>query len=327
MQVARAMKRAHEAGIVHRDLKPDNIFLVPNDDEEIVKVLDFGIAKAASPLSTSISESTRTGTMLGTPYYMSPEQVESATNADHRTDIWALGVIAYQCILGKRPFEAETVGGLFLAICSKELPVPSQRGPVPPGFDTWFARACARDLAKRFGSAREAAAELRLVCGDERNVPNSVEPELDQEAPAFGNTTGQGAAVGVSTPPPSRTSRRSWFPLVLAGAAVVLGLVAWQMLRSPAERTSTPPAAMPANDRGTASQPVATPTANFVPQSPEISASLSAAPSARQVTPVGSQPAGTRVPAHSRAGAGAPARPLPEKKGKAATGGDVDLGL
>src|SRR5689334_1263943 len=98
--LARAMTRAHEAGIIHRDLKPENVFIVRNDDEELFKVFDFGIAKVEAPTGNA----TRTGSLLGTPSYMSPEQAEGASNLDQRTDIWALGVIAYRCLLGKLPF-------------------------------------------------------------------------------------------------------------------------------------------------------------------------------------------------------------------------------
>jgi serine/threonine protein kinase len=165
IQVTRAMSKAHEAGIVHRDLKPDNIFIVKNDDEEVAKVLDFGIAKAAGQ-QLGPSSSTRTGALLGTPYYMSPEQAEGNRLVDYRTDIWALGVIAFECILGRRPFESEAFGSLLLAICTRPLPVPSTFGPVPAGFDAWFARACAREPDARFPSAREAAADLRRVCAE-----------------------------------------------------------------------------------------------------------------------------------------------------------------
>jgi serine/threonine protein kinase len=124
--IGRAIGRAHEASIVHRDLKPDNVFLVRNDDDEITKVLDFGIAKATvGSLGAAVSSATRTGAVLGTPYYMSPEQAEGARSLDHRTDIWAMGVIAFECLLGRRPFDAETLGGLLLAICTRPIPVPS----------------------------------------------------------------------------------------------------------------------------------------------------------------------------------------------------------
>ena len=104
--VSRGLARAHERGIVHRDLKPENIFIVRNtdDDEEIAKVLDFGIAKIQnSPHNPGITSSTKTGAVLGTPFYMSPEQARGLRNVDHRTDVWSLGVIAYKCLTGRLP--------------------------------------------------------------------------------------------------------------------------------------------------------------------------------------------------------------------------------
>lgn len=161
--VARALSRAHEAGIVHRDLKPDNLFLVKNDDEEITKVLDFGIAKSERHGLGAVSQ-TRTGAVMGTPYYMSPEQISGAKNVDFRTDLWAFGVIACECLTGRRPFDAETYGGLTLKICAEPIPRASSLGSVPEGFDEWFARAVARDQQLRFTSAREASEQLRRIC-------------------------------------------------------------------------------------------------------------------------------------------------------------------
>jgi serine/threonine protein kinase len=109
-QVARGIGRAHAAGLVHRDLKPDNIFLERNEDEETVKVLDFGIAKELAPGFDPDSGATRTGTLIGSPHYMSPEQAEGSSDLDHRTDIWSLGVVAFECLVGKRPFEQASLG-------------------------------------------------------------------------------------------------------------------------------------------------------------------------------------------------------------------------
>jgi len=158
--VARAMSRAHELGIVHRDLKPENIFLVSNGDEEVAKVLDFGVAKFASPMDLNGDTYTQTGSLVGTPYYMSPEQAQGNKTVDYRSDLWALGVIAFEMLTGKRPFDSEALGDLVLCICVRDIPVPSQFGPVPAGFDDWFARATARDPEQRFQSARELALSL-----------------------------------------------------------------------------------------------------------------------------------------------------------------------
>ncbi|HEX2734342.1 MAG TPA: serine/threonine-protein kinase [Polyangiaceae bacterium] len=160
-QVARALDRAHEANIVHRDLKPDNIFIVRDRDSEVAKVLDFGIAK--NGIATR-AHNTRGGVMLGTPDYMSPEQIGASGDVDYRADIWAFGVIAYECLLGRRPFDQDSTEKIFHAVCTAPLPVPSQNGRVPPGFDAWFARACARSSWDRFASAGEAATELTRVC-------------------------------------------------------------------------------------------------------------------------------------------------------------------
>ena len=165
--VARAMGKAHELGIVHRDLKPDNIFLVNNGDEEIAKVLDFGIAKFSAPVDIQQSTYTITGSLIGTPYYMSPEQAQGNKAIDHRSDLWALGVIAFEALTGLRPFDGDALGDLVLTICVRSIAVPSAVAPVPAGFDAWFARAVEREPDARFQSAREMAlALLRVIAGE-----------------------------------------------------------------------------------------------------------------------------------------------------------------
>ncbi len=168
-QVCRALQRAHDAGIIHRDLKPENVFLVrsPDDDDEIAKVLDFGIAKfRAPPGASSMTSSTKTGAVLGTPFYMSPEQARGLRTLDHRTDLWSLGVIAYKCVTGALPFDGESVGDLLVKICTGPVPVPSHAVPGLPGaFDAWFARALEREPERRFGSAAELAESLANAAG------------------------------------------------------------------------------------------------------------------------------------------------------------------
>ena len=165
-QIARALSRAHDAGLIHRDLKPDNVLIVRNDDEEVVKVLDFGIAKwMISPAGTKHGPRTISGQMLGTPVYMSPEQFGSSAQIDHRADLWSLAVIACECLTGVRPFHGDTLVSLALQVCSGNPPAPSSLGPVPDGFDAWFLRSVARDRDRRFPSARLMAEELRGLCG------------------------------------------------------------------------------------------------------------------------------------------------------------------
>jgi len=167
MQVCRALSKAHAAGIVHRDLKPENVFLVWDDEDgaDVAKVVDFGIAKFTDNQLAN-SSATRTGSVLGTPYYMSPEQARGLRSVDYRSDLWSVGVIAYRCIIGVLPFEGEAVGDLLVKLCTAPLPIPSQVAPdVPPGFDAWFAKALTREPEHRFSSASELAESLAAVCG------------------------------------------------------------------------------------------------------------------------------------------------------------------
>jgi serine/threonine protein kinase len=172
-QIARALGRAHEVGLIHRDLKPDNILLVRNDDEEVVKVLDFGIAKYTTT-EDRVEESTLAGHVMGTPAYMSPEQLTSQREIDHRSDLWSLAVIACECMTGARPFEGDNLVSLAFKICANDPPRPSTLGPVPDGFDAWFLRAIAQDPRERFPSAKVMAEELRGLCG---HIPMFWMPE------------------------------------------------------------------------------------------------------------------------------------------------------
>ena len=163
--VGKAVSRAHAAGIVHRDLTPDNVFLARQDGEEVVCVLDFGIAKDLSSRLGIPSRDTCTGTILGTPHYMSPEQAAGERTVGVQTDIWALTAIAFECLVGQPPFNGETFGELILAVSKGPIPVPSSLATVPPGFDDWFDRGTRRDPAERFPSVKLAMAALRTVCG------------------------------------------------------------------------------------------------------------------------------------------------------------------
>lgn len=181
-QVERAVQRAHDAGIVHRDLKPENIFLVNEGTHEFVKVLDFGIAKTVSPGFAPAQ--TRTGVTMGTPYYMSPEQAEGRREVDHRTDLWALGVIASECLTGVRPFDGQTFGELLLNICARPAPVPSTLAVVPRYFDAWFAKATNRDPSQRFASVRELVSTLAEVAAG--RMPTGMDGIQIRTAPMEG---------------------------------------------------------------------------------------------------------------------------------------------
>jgi serine/threonine-protein kinase len=162
------------------------VFLVQNEDEEIAKVLDFGVAKVESH-ALAEGTRTRTGSILGTPYYMSPEQAQGNRTVDSRTDLWAMGVIAFECLTGKRPFYSDGLGDLVLAICVRDIPVPSELASVPIGFDAWWHRAVARDPEKRFQTAKELTESLREALGLEARDPARESPHA---APSIEFTSG-----------------------------------------------------------------------------------------------------------------------------------------
>jgi len=167
LQICRALAKAHAANIVHRDLKPENVFLVWDDEEgtDVVKVVDFGIAKFGDT-SMSSSSATRTGSVLGTPHYMSPEQARGLRSVDARSDLWSVAVIAYRSLVGALPFEGEAVGDLLVKLCTAPIPVPSQIVPdLPPNFDAWLEKALTREPAQRFQTAAQLSESLALVCG------------------------------------------------------------------------------------------------------------------------------------------------------------------
>ncbi len=164
-QAAKAMRRAHEAGIVHRDLKPGNLFLARFDEDEVVKVLDFGVAKLhwTGALGGDAAP-TQTGTVFGSPSYMSPEQARGARAIDHRSDLWSLAVILYRAITGTKPFQAGTIGDLVIKLCIDPLPVATRDAPdLPREVDAFFDRAFARDPDQRFQSAVEMATAFEAV--------------------------------------------------------------------------------------------------------------------------------------------------------------------
>ncbi len=175
-QVARALVRAHAMGIVHRDLKPENIFLVPGDDHEVAKVLDFGIAKHDQ--YSLRDKTTKTGSFMGTPYYMSPEQARGK-NIDWRSDLWALGIIVFQCLTGKPPFESEALGDLMGMILYDPIPKITERDPsLPPEIEEFWQRAINRDRELRFQSAKELSDALGNTAMLERREVPSLPPRM-----------------------------------------------------------------------------------------------------------------------------------------------------
>jgi serine/threonine-protein kinase len=227
-QACLGLQKAHEAGVVHRDIKPANIFLTRRDGGEILaKLLDFGIAKVrADPLSSPEGKSlTRTGSMLGSPLYMSPEQAVGEKTLDHRTDIWSLGVVMYEALTGATPHpSAETVGALIVKICSEPSPPVQELAPwVPPEVAAIVHRALALDPAARWASASEMYAAVRVLLPGGHALDESMLVPLSAEAK-------QSAAARFSLPgdvrapvPQSPSSRLS---IPDASGAVVRGTMA-----------------------------------------------------------------------------------------------------
>jgi hypothetical protein len=163
-EVARGIGKAHSMGVVHRDVKPGNIFIARDGEHEVTKLIDFGIAKVkADALKFTQIVGTQLGTLLGTPQYMSPEQVRGSSTVDHRTDIWALAIIACECLTGRYPFSGTTIGDLTVQICTEKPRAPSSLGQVPAGFDQWFFKGTSKKPIKRFASVEEMADALSKI--------------------------------------------------------------------------------------------------------------------------------------------------------------------
>jgi serine/threonine-protein kinase len=221
-QVAGALAAAHDAGIVHRDLKPENIFLVEREGScDFVKLLDFGTAKLLDP--GPASPATRSGAVLGSPAYMSPEQcLGKQREIDHRTDIYALGVVVYQMVTGKLPFVSEGMGELLVMHLTERFPGACETRPdLPAELDRVLARAVAKVRNDRWPDMDSFARALESVS-------------------ATGGTAGAAGAVGAVA---LRGTRRSRLVLTMGG------LVAGLLVAAEALRPGQPPSPAMATQR------------------------------------------------------------------------------
>ena len=163
LQACEAIAEAHSIGIVHRDLKPPNLFVIRRPDGGLsVKVLDFGISKMRG-MSSSVPEVsiTKTSAIMGSPLYMSPEQMQSAKDVDSRTDIWALGIILYELVTGQSPFLGDSVHEVVAKIISMPpVPLRDLRPDAPPGFEAVILKCIEKDRGRRYESVGELAAAL-----------------------------------------------------------------------------------------------------------------------------------------------------------------------
>ncbi len=179
-QAASALAAAHGKGILHRDVKPENIFLVQREEEEFVKVLDFGISKVNRMDGPGLSTPalTLTGHVLGTPLYMSPEQARGEESLDARADVWALGVVMYECLTGEVPFQASNSLGVIARIGSYQPPPPSRFRPdlaIAPAVDEVVMRALEKDRERRWQTmAQMEQALARLLAGAGKRPRSSV---------------------------------------------------------------------------------------------------------------------------------------------------------
>jgi len=254
-QACKALSKAHAANIVHRDLKPDNIFLATNVDgdrdglEYVVKLVDFGIAKMLDPdpAKGGLKGPTQEGSVIGTPNFMSPEQLTVGGNPNALTDIWSLGACAFAAFTARIPFEGEVLGDIVLKVCVEPLPVPSKfvEG-MPEGLDAWFLRACHREAQKRFQSVKELAEQLLKVCGlgpvrvatmDEDRVQYALKPasqealdalEEDEDMPSGGMN--------------ARTALMAGIIVGVSLMVLVVGFIAWQQNQNPNGPNITPSA-------------------------------------------------------------------------------------
>ena len=182
-QICAALTSAHGMGIVHRDLKPDNIMIRPKKDgEELVQVLDFGIAKILTPTTPEAANITREGVPCGTPHYMSPEQV-LAKELDHRSDLYSLGIIIYEMLTGTAPFsECSPIEVMFKQIHSVPIP-PSEFCPelnIPENIERVVAKLLEKEPSRRFQTAEELVADFELALRDQRS-PSGPLPSLKRK--------------------------------------------------------------------------------------------------------------------------------------------------
>jgi serine/threonine-protein kinase len=332
-QIAKALTKVHAAGLLHRDIKPDNIFLCEGEEDVFAKLLDFGIAKnnALPPEGGSLDSETKTGQIVGTPFYMSPEQVTASKTLDHRSDLWALGVVAYEALTGTKPYDGPSFGALAVRIATGGPPKPTEANPaLPPTVDEWFAKACAREARDRFGSAKEMADALRAVFEGVVSLPARVSSRSGEgrapstpEAEAVGlAATAEGdslrkelarseAGVSVGRTGPSGSGSKFVIPAALA--IVALGAAAFTM-----------------QSRHAVKEPIATASAGTTAAPPVVSkaASESVLPIAEAAPAVdaGAAPAPsthaaatTRAPVHTKPVASVTAKPSAEASAKPPT--------
>ena len=306
LQACEALAEAHASGVIHRDLKPANLFLESRGDgSRRIKVLDFGVSKSLIDAATpGHGVLTQTSSLVGSPLYMSPEQLDSARDVDARTDVWALGVVLYELIAGRTPFHGESIPQLVTAVLHETpRPLAAWHVDVPPGLDAVLLKAMSKQRKQRYASVSEFVnALMPYAPAESAGTASRVSRLLSMPEPVTGVTpqpdlpTGRTpvAPEATSTPLAWGTAPRRGASGLWVGALLLLAVglsVGGYLYFLRAERAE-PPAA--------ATQPVAAPS-----ETPQSAASVTA-PEKTQGHPATSAKTEVAAPA-----AGAPATPKP----------------
>jgi serine/threonine-protein kinase len=218
LQVCECLAEAHAHGIIHRDLKPENIYLSPSPwpGQHAVKVLDFGVVKIASDGPIPNSSLTRTGSTVGTPYYMSLEQLRNSSAVDQRADIYSLGVVLYECLSGKKPFQADTIGDLVFALCSGP---PTHLSRVRPDLPNDIAEMVMRTLSTNREQRPATMIDLATALLPHGNVAFGVWVRVNGKPIALAEPPRRSIPPPTPTPKPApKPSSKRTIPMVAVGA-------------------------------------------------------------------------------------------------------------
>ncbi|MFN2570834.1 MAG: serine/threonine protein kinase [Gemmatimonadales bacterium] len=235
LQTAEALQAAHDLGIVHRDLKPDNIMLTRRKGGDVVKVVDFGIAKAVGGDDAG-QKVTKTGLVVGTPEFMSPEQL-SGDALDGRSDLYSLALVYYRMLTGKLPFEATTVQETMIKRLTDEPATLAEARPdlsFPAGLQPVLDTALARTPMERYQSVAKFAADVAAVTGGERPTSDTV-PQTEAKTQILEATGGATQRISAKRPPPTAPSpaapkKRSLIPAAIGLVVILAAGGAWAAL-------------------------------------------------------------------------------------------------
>jgi len=235
LEACEALSEAHAVGIVHRDLKPANLFLARRPDQStIVKLLDFGISKSPTAGGGAPAHVTSTQAIMGSPVYMSPEQLVSAKNVDARSDIWSLGVVLYEALAGTPPFMAESMPQVVTRILHTPAPrLALARPELPPAVDAIVTRCLSKDPVARFGDVAELAWALSPFADDGARSVESIARVLGrigtappQAADAVPGARASADAWGGTQTHVPRRSAGPWIVAAVLGACALVGIAA-----------------------------------------------------------------------------------------------------